>query len=408
VTHLVAIAFAIAALPSTAACGRKGPPLPPLVRVPQPPSLQEARRVGGEVYVTFTVPSQNVDQLSPADVSRIELLALTTDRPPDRADFDRLAVRVAAVDVAPPPRPETNGRDAAGPVDSRYVRQGDAVTLRETLESADFQPVAVPRKDPPARVAPMPVDDKGESAPAGQADAAPPAPDLRRYYMVAAVTDRGRVSRSELASLSMRMLPPAPDNLTVEYSKDRLTLSWSAATDAVGYYVYRARPDAGEPVAADTARVAPPSALNGKPEASTVFTEEVVFGEERCYQVRAVTEVDGERIEGDASPPKCEKPEDTFPPAAPEGLRVLAATEGITLRWSPNAEPDLGEYLILRGRAGDATLAQIARTPSTQTQYVDRDVTSGVRYVYAIVALDNRAPTPNRSEESARDEAVAP
>jgi len=74
--------------------------------------------------------------------------------------------------------------------------------------------------------------------------------------------------------------------------------------------------------------------------------------------------------------------------------------------WSPNAEPDLAGYLVLRGTPGDDTLAQITPLPLTPTRYVDRNVMSGVRYVYAVVAVDN-APVANSSLPSARDETTA-
>jgi hypothetical protein len=105
---------------------------------------------------------------------------------------------------------------------------------------------------------------------------------------------------------------------------------------------------------------------------------------------------------------KCLTPEDRFPPAAPTEFVALSAKDGITLRWAPNTEPDLGGYLVLRGRSGDAKLQQIATLPPAQTQYLDRDVMSGGRYVYAVVAIDSRKPEPNPSAESDRDEATAP
>ena len=103
----------------------------------------------------------------------------------------------------------------------------------------------------------------------------------------------------------------------------------------------------------------------------------------------------------------CVTPDDRFPPAAPTELAALTAKDGITLRWAPNTEPDLGGYLVLRGRSGDAKLLQIAAVPPTQTQYLDRDVMSGVRYVYAVVAVDSRLPVPNVSAESERVEETA-
>ena len=87
-------------------------------------------------------------------------------------------------------------------------------------------------------------------------------------------------------------------------------------------------------------------------------------------------------------------------------MAVALDEGGIELRWTPNTEPDLAGYLILRGTAGDATLAQIIEAPLEEARFIDRTVTPGARYSYAVVAIDTATP-PNRSSESERDEATA-
>ena len=65
-----------------AACGKKGPPLPPMARVPSPPASPQAFRVGDEVYISFGVPTANVSGQTPADLSAIDLYAFTGTQPP--------------------------------------------------------------------------------------------------------------------------------------------------------------------------------------------------------------------------------------------------------------------------------------------------------------------------------------
>ena len=62
---------------------------------------------------------------------------------------------------------------------------------------------------------------------------------------------------------------------------------------------------------------------------------------------------------------------------------------------------------IRRGEAGDATLAPISDTVVTEARFIDRSVRSGVRYIYAVQAIDSRLPKPNVSAESARVEETA-
>jgi len=51
-----------------AACGKSGPPLPPLVRVPVAPADVTADRRGNDVELQFTVPDTNTDRTRPANI----------------------------------------------------------------------------------------------------------------------------------------------------------------------------------------------------------------------------------------------------------------------------------------------------------------------------------------------------
>ena len=56
---------------SAAACGRKGPPLPPLVRLPTAVGGYSASRLGDAVVFQFTIPVANTDNSRPAELDRI-------------------------------------------------------------------------------------------------------------------------------------------------------------------------------------------------------------------------------------------------------------------------------------------------------------------------------------------------
>jgi len=66
---LIAAACVIAAAAS--ACGKKGAPLPPIVRVPEAVKQITARRVGGDVVLTLVMPAQNVDGSTPVALGRV-------------------------------------------------------------------------------------------------------------------------------------------------------------------------------------------------------------------------------------------------------------------------------------------------------------------------------------------------
>jgi hypothetical protein len=60
----------------------------------------------------------------------------------------------------------------------------------------------------------------------------------------------------------------------------------------------------------------------------------------------------------------------------------------------------------LRGEAGSATLRPLTKTPIKETTFRDDSAKPGVRYVYAVTAIDNAKP-PNVSAESNRVEETA-
>jgi hypothetical protein len=130
-------------------------------------------------------------------------------------------------------------------------------------------------------------------------------------------------------------------------------------------------------------------------------------GRERCYVIRSVRGQGAQAVEGHPSDPACIVPMDDVAPEPPSGLAAESAEGAIALRWVPNAESDVAGYLILRGEAGDATLTPVTDTVVTEARYTDRTVKPGVRYVYAVQAIDTKLPRPNVSAESARVEEIA-
>jgi hypothetical protein len=360
----VAAAAACLAVSALAApgCGRKGPPLVPLVRVPAPVEDLTLRRMGEEVYITFTVPARNVDGSTPPDLTRVELLALDAEAPPAPPDFRRMAVPVATIAVSP----SVADGARASPEASRTAAPGERITVRDT-------------RDPAAAAA-------GAS----------------RFYLALAYGPRDRTSPGAGAvPLPAGPAPEPPDALEVTFSAEAITLTWAASGGVSGYHIYRAGPEADAAAASE-----PPVPLTSSPLEVPAYSEPVRFGVERCYEVRSLS-TDEPPIEGGASVAACITPQDIFPPSAPTELTAVAGPDGIALRWAPSPEPDVAGYVVLRGTTADDTLLPITDVPVAEPRLLDRDVVSGVRYVYAVVAVDTRQPTPNRSPESPRDAVTA-
>jgi hypothetical protein len=131
------------------------------------------------------------------------------------------------------------------------------------------------------------------------------------------------------------------------------------------------------------------------------------FGIERCYDVRAVVTQGPATLESDPSPAACVTHTDTFPPAAPTALAAVAGEGAVSLIWVGVEAPDLDGYLVLRGDAPDGALTPLFEIPIRETTFRDATAKPGVRYLYAVVAVDratppNRSPLSNKVEETAR------
>jgi hypothetical protein len=415
------------------ACGKKGPPLPPLARMPAPVPKLEVGRVGDAVYLWFTVPAANTSGKSPADLSAIELYAVTASRPPVSTRLTDAAVRVGTYPVRPvlpvPPPAEAGSPTPPLPARPPGFDQGAAAVLRETLTGDLKRPTVLPNV--PRRPAEAPTHDvEAETESIGPLVAPTTFNPLRRYYFVVPISSRGRPgSPSPLASVPLDEGSSAPSAPEVTYTEAGYMVKWTAPPDArtavveagdpgalpakpivpgpvaTGYLVFdvpgSARPE--DPFAIEL-----PKALNSA-QAATEYSVAgpVRYGTERCFVVRSSDTIDGTVVAGAASPPGCVTPVDTFPPAAPKNLAAIAAASSINLIWDANTESDLAGYIVLRGDAPGDTLQALTPTPIRETTFADRTVTPGRRYVYAVVAVDAATPQnvsgrSNRVEETAR------
>ena len=390
-------------------CGKKGPPLAPLIRVPGIVSQMSARRVGDDVVLNVALPTQNVDQSIPVNLGRLELLGYTGRTAPPSTRFAEVARLVATVDTL------------SGPAAS-VVR--DTLTSDELVEGPPLPRVAAPS----TKVAPVPPGD-------------PRAP-LKRYYVAIPYNDRGRAGPpSAVVEVALTPLPDSPDEVRVSYDADSVSVRWTPSGGLVGflfdhapllpasplddgppasdagalppgptrYNVYRdLATQPGAPDDEKTRGAPPPVPLNPLPLESFTFTDPMRNdGQRHCYAVAAVRGQSQRQVEGHPSMSVCVTTVDIFPPARPTGVSPIAAEGTISLVWEANTERDLQGYLVWRGEDGSETLTRITEEVVKEARYTDQSVKAGVRYVYAVTAVDNQSPQPNVSVQSERVEVTA-
>jgi hypothetical protein len=395
----------------SANCGKKGPPLPPLVKLPAPAADLTAERHGDTVDVHFTVPVVNTDGTRPANVERVDVFAVTA--PPTVTD-DQLwkqGTKVGSVLVKAPRNPDQTidpdeSPDEMVAPEGPGLDQGAAARVSERLtaqarRSVDLQKGSAPARLPPPDNMPRPL-------------LGPSPVDVVRTYAIVGISTRGRRGPFSTRVTVPILEPPATlDSPEIDYNEEAITITWTplappgsasdvlpstpigAVQPTVAYHVY------------DVSGGTPPitSRLTATPVAEPRHEDSrIVWGERRCYTVRAVLTVGSSSLEGDEPEPRCVTLVDRFPPAAPKGLNAVPSEGAISLIWEPNAEGDLRGYIVERSVAPGDTLQPITPAPIAQTTFKD-GVQTGVRYVYAVRAVDaagNLSAPSERVEETAR------
>jgi hypothetical protein len=383
-----------------AACGKKGPPLPPLIKLPAAPDGFTAVRRGDTVQLQFTVPSTNTDRTRPANVERVEIYALTGAAPANDVDLLKRAAKVASVAVKAPRDPnQTTDVDElpeeaeeVEPPEGPGLDQGAAARVEERLSAASLVPPSQPTEQKETNAGPHPL--------VGPSITTVPS----RTYIGVGINKSGRKGPlSKRVAVPLVPPPPAPTMLNVTYDESAVTLAWSppalgdgapAAANEVPsrpiglsapkrYNVYEVAP--GSP---GSGTLPPETQLTKTPTNDARFADQrISWGATRCYAVRTVESFDNLMIESDPTRPECVTFKDTFPPAAPQGLTAVASEGAISLIWEPSNEKDLEGYLVLRGAAPGGNLQPITPAVIHETTFHDA-VPPGAHYVYAIEAVD--------------------
>ena len=409
-------------------CGKKGPPLAPLLIVPAQITEFEVTRLNDRVYMEFKVPEANQTGDMPADLDRVEIYALTTQpallqpSEPFSEDWLDLATLVASVPIRPP-LPLGTTADDTDPepvVDTAQVllpRQGDVVTIVEEIAPDVLIPVTL--YEPEVAVAAV------SRRPQPFVSLLPLAP-IRSYVAFGVSTRNREGPDSAMLAISLVDPPAAPAAPIVSYTSTSIQVDWEAPATAalpvqggesamVGalestpvlagrepsrYVLY----DVTKLTTPDTAKPEP----LGIPSTALSFSEEgITFGVRRCYALRVLDVIQGFEIQSAESVESCIVPIDTFVPAAPTGLTALADDVAINLTWDDNAETDIAGYLVLRGRTTDATLESLTPEPVVETTYRDTTLEPGEQYMYQVMAVDTAA-FPNISPPSERVIETAP
>jgi hypothetical protein len=368
-------------------CAQTGPPLPPSLELPRPPSDLRANRKGNSVTLTWSQPT------------------LTTDRRSVRYLGKTLVCRGLAASlsqcgtpVGQAPPLDLTTKDAAGRIPATYTD-----TLPSDLQQGNPTGFAIYSVEVLNR--------DGSSAGLANQVRVPLVPTWPPFENFAAqVTAQGvRISwswpsppaRASNFRCLFRIYRRLEDATTANKIAD-------IALDACGgpASLVPLSPDAMTQSASQATEPA-----TNKPD-SNVFLDQTFEWEKTYFYRGTVVSVvaDSDKheveVEGDDTPEVKVFAHDVFPPAVPAGLQAVYSGENqkpfVDLIWAPVTDADLAGYNIYR-REGNGAAVKVNSDLVKSPSYRDSAVATGNTYVYSVSAVDLRGNESQQSEEASEE-----
>ncbi len=213
-------------------------------------------------------------------------------------------------------------------------------------------------------------------------------------YAVRAVNDKGQsVGLSNLVGARVYPVAAPVPIIATRVTERAIELRWDAPTrtssgtplEAIaGYQIYRS--DTGESGS---------FALRGTAGTTHYEDTQFAFGQKYFYAVRTVAQYGADTVESESSVTVEVMARDLFPPPVPANLIVVAGAGRVDLTWDASAAPDLAGYNVYRSEqpAGSDTRLNVVHQrlnaqPLRVQSYADTTARAGVRYYYAVTAVD--------------------
>lgn len=340
------------------ACATMGPPRPPSLDLPKPPSDLRATRKGDRVILTWTPPS------------------VTTDRGTIRNLGPTRVCR----------GPETKLTQCGVPVGEAAAQQISATIQSSKEKVAESYPDSLP----------------------GQLESDNSSDFVTYAVEVLNTNGRGAGLSNQVRVSLVRALPP-PRDFAARVTGQGVVLTWTSdlppsdSTKPV-HWVYRVRRRSE----GSSQQILAGELPAGSERNVTLTDANIEWEKTYEYHAETVTVMAQEKppeleIEGDDTPEVKVFTDDVFPPAVPSGLQAVYSGPGqkifIDLVWAPVTDVDLDGYNVYRHEDGTAAV-KVNAGPLKTPAYRDSDVVAGKTYFYAVSAVDVRGNESARSEEA--------
>ncbi len=339
------------------ACGKQGPPLPPLRSVPATTSDLSVRQRGNQLLVEFTYPTATPGGQALGGISGLEVWE--ADRPfvakpatPETTDATTVAPVAPAAPAAPVPDP---GPPALDP--REFALAGKKVL---TLAVADI--AAATLGDKVLLTLPIAEAEAGVTV---------------RHFQIRTIGPLGDRSEPSNTTRILPRKPPAPPTEIVATPKATgIDLAWQPVEGALGYLVYRrdaAVKSYGKPLQAVVAPAVGMTDATAQLGSSYIYAVTTVSHRAPLVESAIQSEREVRYADRYAPPPVTE-------------LVALAEEGQVRLIWTGGDAPDIAGYRVYRREGGD--LRRLNVEPVVATEFTDSSVASGRSYVYRVVAID--------------------
>ena len=373
-------------------CAAMGPPRPPSLKLPKPPTDLRASRKGDKVVLTWTVPAFTTDHQT---VRSLGATRICRGSEPVLKECGT-AVGEAAPVVSVVPRSE-NARASRPLPHGSGTKSNSGQKVAASYTANLFSGSVLPETFGFASYAVEVLNADGRGAGLSNSVRVPLAQTLPAPADFGArVTGQGVVLSWGAAPVSAQPLV-TPQNRAGESP---------APARPVASYVYRVyrRIEGGK--ANLVGEVPAMGEMNLSLTDASIEWEQTYY-----YHVEAVTVLAGDdaadhkkiEIEGEDSSEVTVFAHDVFPPAVPAELQAVFSGPGhqaaIDLVWAPVTDMDLSGYNVYRHEAGGAAV-KLNGAPVKTPAYRDMWVQAGKKYLYAVSAVDVRGNESARSEEA--------
>jgi len=183
----------------------------------------------------------------------------------------------------------------------------------------------------------------------------------------------------------LQIVPPlAPPKIEVTATGRGYLISWTPQREHLKWRIYRR---------ATASKAAP--VLLGTADAPPYLDQTSQFESDYDYSVVAIEETPVSIAESDPSPVFHINEKDTFPPAVPSSITVLAGSSSLEVTWERSPDSDLKGYYLYRSVSNGPfqRIGDVLTTPS----YSDHDIKPGLLYRYAVSAVDLKNNESGRS-----------